>query len=500
MLPLVTNQMKYLMFAEPKLVQDQSLFTFKLSQILQMEEASITARLDKTKTWVAIRNGVDRTKKDAIDALHLPGVGFDEQPALYYPEGSSAAHILGFVGKNNDGENVGYFGIEGFYDKDLSGLPGLMRSDRDLIGRPIFLGTQEKIEPENGRDLVLTIDKTVQDIVKRKLKEGLEQYGSSQGCAIVANPNTGEILALSCLPDFDPDTYYDFPPESYKNSAISDTYEPGSTFKPLVMAAAIQEKVLKADSVMNESGPVTIDKYTIQTWNNQYEGNITMTRVLEKSSNVGMVYVGEKLGRQKLYEYIRKFGFGDLTGVDLDGEVPSYLRPMRNWYGIDFSTATFGQGIAVTPVQMIAGFSAVINGGHLMRPYVVKQMISDRKTQDIQPKEIRRILSDDTSSIMRKMLVSTIENGETKWLRPKGYQIGGKTGTAQIALQGHYDASKTIASFIGFAPVTHPEFVGLVIVREPKTSQWGSETAAPIFFQIAKELIVYYNITPEHTP
>jgi len=495
--PLVTNQTKYRLFAEPKQVADKEILKIKLARALDVEEASIESKLDMTKQWVSLYTGISKEKRDELISLHLNGIGFDEIPSRFYPEGSSSAHILGFVGKNQDGDDVGNVGIEGFYDKDLAGLPGLIRSDRDLIDRPIFLGTQEKIEAENGRDIVLTVDKTVQEIIKRKLIEGVEKYKAKEGCVIVVQPFTLEILGLSCVPDFDQEHYYNYDPSFYIDSAISSLYEPGSTFKPLIMAAAMEEGLITPDSKFNEDGPVKVGEYSIRTWNNQYEGNITMTRILEKSSNVGMVYVGQKLGNKKLLEYIKKYGFGELAGIDLQGEVPGYLKPQSQWYPIDYATATFGQGLAVSPIQMIRAFASVINGGNLMTPHVVKKLISTSSQQEISPQITSRIIKKEVSDKIKQMLVSTIENGETKYLKPKGYVVGGKTGTAQIALQGRYDASKTIASFIGFSPIEKPQFLALVILKEPSTSQWGSETAAPIFFEIAKELIVYYNIAPE---
>lgn len=495
--PLVANQTKYQMYLEPQKMKDEEILKIKLARELMVDEASIEAKIDKTKEWEALYSGITEDQKLRIDALKLAGIGFDPEPSRFYPEGSSSAHILGFVGKNQDGEDVGYFGLEGFYDKDLAGLPGLVRSDLDLIGRPIFLGTQERINPENGRDLVLTIDKSVQAIIKQKLIAGVERYKAKEGCVIVADPYTMEILGLSCIPDFNPEDYYNYDQSWYKDEAISSLYEPGSTFKPLVMAAAMQEKLIKPDSIFDESGQITIGEYKIKTWNDSYEGKITMTRILEKSSNVGMVYVGERLGDKRLLDYIRKYGFGKETGIDLQGEVSGYLKPTSQWYPIDYATATFGQGLAVSPIQMITAFASIINGGYLMTPHVVRALVSDSKEQDIQPRFVRRIVNDDVSAKIKKMLLSTIENGETRYLRPTGYEVGGKTGTAQIPIQGHYDASKTIASFIGFSPIDHPKFVALVILKEPATSQWGSETAAPIFFDIAKDLIVYYNIAPE---
>lgn len=495
--PLVMNQNSYLLYFEPKKIKDPKDVSEKLSGLLQIPEASIEAKIDSSKEWISLKSGIEEDTKKAIDNLHLDGVGFQYEMKRYYPEASLSAHLVGFVGKNSSGDNIGYFGLEGYYDKDLTGLPGFLETERDLIGRPIFIGTQERLNSENGRDLQLSVDKTVQAIMKRRLQEGLDSYKAKQGCVITADPNTMQILGLVCLPDYDNSQYYQFSESFFKNSAISEVYEPGSIFKPLIMAAAIEEKKVKPDDFYQEDGPVQVSGYNIQTWDNKYEGKITMTRILEKSSNVGMVYVGEKLGNDKIYSYLQKYGFGETTGIDLQGETSGYLKPQNSWYPIDYATVTFGQGIAVTPIQMIRAFAALINGGKLLRPTVVEKIIASDNTKEIKPKIDRTVISKKTSEIIKKMLVSTVENGEVKWARPKGYTVGGKTGTAQVPIQGKYDASKTIASFIGFLPAENPKFITLVMLREPQTSPWGSETAAPIFFDIAKELIVYYNITPD---
>jgi cell division protein FtsI/penicillin-binding protein 2 len=493
---LVLNQNSYQLYIEPKKVEDKDKLLHLLSESLEVDEASISAKLDMSKYWVAISGGLTQEQKDKIDKLNLKGIGFDYQTKRFYPEASLSAHILGFLGKDNQGEDVGYLGLEGFYNRDLRGLPGFVETERDILGRPILIGVQQRVEAEDGRDLISTIDKNVQEISKKKLLEGLDKYQAKKGCVITADPKTMAILALVCLPDYDLEKYYLFSEDYYKNSAISDLFEPGSVFKPLIMAAALEEKKIKPNDTYNETGQVSIGEYNIKTWNDKYEGKISMTRILEKSSNVGMVYIGEKLGNNNIYNYLEKYGFGQNTGIDLEGEASGYLKPQKNWYPIDYATVTFGQGIAITPIQMIRAFASIINGGYLMKPYLVQKIVSGNKVTEIKPKVEKRIISQTTSDIIKKMLVSTVENAEVKWDRPKGYSIGGKTGTAQVPIKGFYDASKTIASFIGFAPAADPKFLTLIVLYEPKTSQWGSETAAPLFFEIAKQLIVYYNISP----
>ncbi len=496
--PLVLNQTAYLLYAEPKKIIDKNELIHKIDEILKIGEATLGGKINNDKLWTLVVSGLDKKTKEAISKLKLNGLGFEEESKRFYPEGSAAAHLLGFVGKNDKGENIGYFGLEGYYEKDIAGLPGILKTERDLFGNPIFIGVQSKLESEDGRDLILAIDKTAQQIIKERLKSSLQKYGAKEGCVIVANPMTLEIIALSCLPDFDPEQYYKFSENYFRNPVTSNVYEPGSIFKPLIMAAALNEKVIKPTDMYDESGPVKIGGYEIQTWNKKYEGKITMTRILEKSSNVGMVYVGQKLGEKKILSYLKQYGLGELTGIDLQGEASGFLKSEAEWYPIDYATVTFGQGIVVTPIQMIRSFSSLINGGWLIKPRVVLEIgSSDKEKNQIKQQKIRRVIDERTSILIKKMLEATVEHGEIKWAKPKGYQIGGKTGTAQIPIEGHYDPTKTIASFIGFAPVSEPKFIILVNLKEPSTSPWGSETAAPLFFEIAKELLVYYNIAPE---
>ncbi len=496
--PLVLNQTTYRLFVEPKKLKDKQKVIETIDKVLEIGEATLGSRIDAKKDWVAIQSGITKEYRDKLAKLNLEGIGFEENYQRYYPEASLAAHVLGFVGKTTQGEDTGYFGLEGYYNQDLTGLPGLIKTEKDLLGRYILLGSQEKIESENGRDLILTIDKSVQEIIKKQLLDGLERYKAKEGCVIVADPKNLEIFGLVCLPDFDLTKYYDFSENYFANNAIATLYEPGSIFKPLIMAAAINEKKVKPDDFYNENGPIETGGYEIRTWDNKYEnGKITMTRILEKSSNVGMVYVGQKLGNKNILKYLRNYSLGSYTGIDLQGESSGLLKPPKEWYPIDYATVTFGQGIAITPMQMIRAFSSLINGGELLQPHVVKKIVYGDKEKEIGKKVIRRVIDEKTSEIIKKMLVSTVEHGEYKWVKPKGYKIGGKTGTAQIPIQGKYDPSKTIASFIGFAPADDPKFITLVVLREPKTSIYGSETAAPLFFEIAKQLFVYYNIAPE---
>jgi cell division protein FtsI (penicillin-binding protein 3)/stage V sporulation protein D (sporulation-specific penicillin-binding protein) len=309
-------------------------------------------------------------------------------------------------------------------------------------------------------------------------------------------PQTGNILAMVSLPGYDPQKYVDFEPDLYKNPAVANSYEPGSTFKVLVMAAALDSHEIKPEDKCNIcQGPVDVSDYTIRTWNDKYFPQSTMVEVLQHSDNVGMVFVQRKMGKNKFLSYIKAFGFGQATGVDLQDESSPPLRPERDWRDIDLATASFGQGIAVTPIQMLRAVGAIANKGQLVTPRVVTR-ISNR---EIPISKGEQVVSPEAAAQVTEMMINSVEKGEAKWAKPEGFVIAGKTGTAQIPVAGHYDKDKTIASFVGFAPAYNPRFVMLVTVREPKTSQWGSETAAPLWFDISKEILRYYQISPSRT-
>ena len=279
---------------------------------------------------------------------------------------------------------------------------------------------------------------------------------------------------------------------------MAGSFEPGSTFKVLVIAAALNEHAVTATTVMDESGPVRVGDYTIRTWNNEYHGPQTMSQIIQHSSNVGMVFVEKQLGEDKFIKYIRSFGFGKPTGIDLEDEVSPELRGGDQWGEIDLATASFGQGIAVTPLQMVRAVAAIANGGRLVEPRMVKKTFDAKgKIIEMKPKQGTQVISRESAEIVTEMMINAVDNGEAKWAKPKGYRIAGKTGTSQIPVSGHYDDKKTIASFVGFAPADDPAFVMLVTLREPSSSQWGSETAAPLFFTIARDILLYKGIAPQ---
>lgn len=464
-------------------------------EIIEQIENQIAERLTRKSVWEILEKKVSGQQKQELERLGIPGLGFQLTSSRFYPEASSSAHLLGFVGSDAAGKQKGYFGLEGYYDRELRGIDGTLRQERDALGHPILVGSFREIPPQTGRKLTAYIDRYIQNIVEEELKRGLERYGATAGEVVVMDPKTGGIIASASYPNYNPETYWKFDPSSLANSTISQAYEPGSTFKVLVMAAAIDAGVVGPDTPCEDcSGPVQIGSYTIRTWDGKYQPNLTMTNTIVHSDNTGMVFVAEKLGEQRLLEYLSGFGIGELTGIDLQGERAPAMR--NKWSRIDLATASFGQGVAVTTLQMLRAVGAIANGGQLMTPQVISS-ISGKEQVDISPKPVRQVISPATAAQITEMMVEAVVAGEAKFAAPKGYRIAGKTGTAQIPVAGHYDKEKTITSFVGFAPADDPKFVMITKFSEPTSSQWGSETAAPMWFSIAKKLLLYWGIPPD---
>lgn len=496
--PLVTHKTAYLAYAEPKKITDKTAFIKKISEILEADEASISSKfLDDSLYWVPIAHKVPEEKTTKLKEANLDGLGFEKESLRYYPEASLAAHLLGFVGSDENGQDRGYFGLEGYYEQALRGKPGMLIQEKDAYGLPILLGGGKRVPAEDGQKLELFLDRSVQFILESELKAGIERYGAKEGLIAVMDPETGGILGVAANPAYDPKKFYEYPTDIYPHPLVAKTYEPGSTFKILIMAAGINQRVIGPQTIFHEEGPVHIGEYFVKTWNDKYNGDLTMTQVLEKSSNPGMVFVGRKLGREKVSEYLKNFGLGELSGIDVQEEMSPDLRDSSQWAEIDLATISFGQGIAVTPLQMLRAVGAIANEGNLMQPRVVRRIIDGSgKIIEQKPKITNSVIKPSTAKAVTEMMISAVDQGDAKWAKPAGYRIAGKTGTAQIPIEGHYDAEKTIASFVGFAPADNPRFVMLVILTEPTTSPWGSETAAPLFFKIARELFAYYGISP----
>lgn len=498
---IAANKIAYRVFANPKEIGNVDKTSTLLADGLKIDKASISALLNLDKFWVAVAPQIDEVKKQEVEKMNIPGVGFEQLNVRFYPEASIGAKLLGFVGKTADGENTGYFGLEGYYDRQLRGKTGIAVQVHDAFGRPILAKMNDLSDAVDGRSLTLNIDRSIQFFMEDQLKKGIESFGAKSGMAAAIDPKTGGILAMAAFPTFDPRSYEDFSDEEYRNPFITDAYEPGSTFKPLVMSAAIDKGLVKPDTkcpICNK--PLEIGGYTIRTWNNEYTPNESMTDVIVHSDNVGMVYTSQLLGLNTMISYFDKFGIWQSTGVDLQGELEAPVRDRNSWYPIDVATASFGQGITVTPISLLTAFTAIANGGKRMEPHVVKSIETpEGDVITIPPKVLDTPISEQTAKVMTEMMVQAVDRGESKWTKLDGYRIAGKTGTAQIPIAGHYDPTQTIASFVGFGPAEDPKFLMLVIIDRPQSSIYGAETAAPVFFRIADRILKYYGISPTET-
>lgn len=443
--------------------------------------AYLKSRLALDSNWVSLKHYLSPEEKSAIEDKKITGLGFEDEYVRYYPESSMSAQVLGFVGQDAAGQEQGYFGLEGFFDRILKGRGGKIRTEKDAQGDPILIGNYQFLHTVEGKPLITTIDKKIQYLTERSLKEGIEKYGAQAGNVTIIESKTGKVRAMASFPNYDPSKFSEFPNTSYKNPVVADLFEPGSIFKVLIMAAGLNEKLVTPDTQCDIcSGPVQIGKYSIKTWDETYRPNLSMTDVIVHSDNTGMVFVARKLGVDKFVDYLKKFGFGQKTDIQLQEEVSGTVRNSKDYGDIDLATNSFGQGIAVTPIQMVAAVNTLANKGKYIRPTLIEN----------EPGESWDVLASDAVTSITQIMVQAVDRGEAKWAKPQGMSIAGKTGTAQVPIEGHYDPKKTIASFVGFFPADDPQYTMLVTLKEPQTSQWGSETAAPLWFSIAKQLLL----------
>jgi len=496
--PLVTNKVSYLLYINPTEIKNRNQTISLLSSLLDITKASISAELLPDRLWVSIESGISASKKEEIEKIQLPGAGFEEQYMRFYPEASVAAQLVGFVAKNQDGGDQGYVGLEGFYDRLLRGKEGYLIQLTDALGRPIILNRKPMINGSDGSNLILSLDRSVQFLIEQKLKDGIEKYGATGGMVGIMEPQTGNIIAMAASPSYEPQKYWEYDESLYTNPFITNTYEPGSVLKPIVMAGALDAGLITPQTKCNVcGGPVSVSGYDLHTWDDKYYPNTNMIQVIQHSDNTGMVFVALKMGADRMINYLTKFGFGQSTGIDLQGETSPSLKPRNAWYDVDLATTGFGQGISVTPIELLSAFSALANNGKMMQPRVVTAVENaDGEVKNVPAVVKGTPVSEKTAKVMTEILVNAVEKGEAQWAKLKGYRIAGKTGTASIPLKGHYDQSSTIASFIGFAPADNPKFVMLVILDKPTTSIYAADTAAPLFFDISRDLLGYYGIPP----
>ncbi|MEO8581064.1 MAG: penicillin-binding protein 2 [Patescibacteria group bacterium] len=502
---LVGNRPIFTLFAQPQVLKKTATeIAQALAETLapsDTEEKEIYTDFlhklsDPDKKWVSLQSRLTEEQKQKIADFHFQGIGFDEYEARYYPEASLAANITGFVGKDKQGQDTGYFGIEGQFNLELDSKQTVIKTQKDAKGVPLFHQLTDRVKETNGRDITLTIHRDIQYMLEQKLKQGVEKYGAKSGEVVVMDPITGDIFGMARYPSYQQEQYFDFPPELYKNPLAADAYEPGSIFKILTVSAGIDTGVITPDTQCTTCGSAReISGYTIKTWNDQYTPNISVKDGLAKSDNIDMIFIAEKIGLERFQEYVRKFEIGEPSGVELQEDAGTQLK--KNWREIDLATASFGQGIATTGLQMVKAVGAVANQGKMVKPKIVKSVTVEGTEVPVETQVVGQPISPQTAQTVTDMMVYAAQTGESKWTTSKRYSVAGKTGTAQIPVSGHYDKDRTIASYIGFAPAYNPRFVMLVKFDTPQSSIYGAETAAPLWYSIATELFTRLNIPPD---
>jgi stage V sporulation protein D (sporulation-specific penicillin-binding protein) len=483
--------------ASPQDIKDIEKTATLLSTALNMDKESliqvISEAKSKKKATIFIKRKISDEESEAVRKLNLKGIYFTKETKRFYPERNLASHVLGFTGIDSQGLD----GVELIYDKYLRGVPGRIVSETDALSRKLPFGVEKYIPPEDGLNLQLTIDKVIQHIAERELEKALVEHGAKRGTIIVMDPRTGEILAMANKPDYDPNDFKKYPPKLWRNSAVSDVYEPGSTFKIITASAGLEEGVVRPDDKFFDPGYIIVSGVRIGCWRHGGHGSQTFVQVVENSCNPGFVEVGMKLGKDRFVKYIRGFGFGDTTGIDLPGEARGIFDPSKIG-PVELATISFGQGISVTPIQLIAAVSAVANDGKLIQPHVAKAILdkNGKVIHEFTPNAVRQVISHETAQEMKKILESVVTNGTGGRAKIEGYKVAGKTGTAE-----KYAAGKYVASFVGFAPADDPRLAALVIIDEPMGGTiYGGQIAGPIFKKVMADSLNYIGIKPEMPP
>lgn len=498
--PLATNVSAPTVYVVPRQIKDPVETAEKLAAVLNMSKEKAYKDITKSESIVTIKEGkkISHEKAKEIRALGLHGVYIGEDSKRHYPFGSYLAHVLGFAGVDNQG----LMGLELYYDKELSGERGAVKFYANAKGQRMNDMADDYEPPVNGLDLMLTIDTKIQTVVERELENAQAKYDPDGIIAIAMNPNNGEILAMSSRPNFDPANFRNVQQEVYnRNLPIWSTYEPGSTFKIITLAAALQEQKVDLDKEhFHDPGFVEVGGARLKCWKRGGHGSETFLQVVQNSCNPGFVELGQRLGKDTLFKYIKDFGFGIKTGVDLQGEGTGILFNLNRVGPVELATTAFGQGVSVTPIQQVAAVSAAINGGTLYKPYIAKELV-DPITKEVvmrnTPVEKRKVISEETSKKIRYALESVVAQGSGGKAFVDSYRIGGKTGTAQKAQNGRYLENNYILSFVGFAPADDPQLVVYVAVDNPKGAiQFGSQVSAPIVGNIMRDSLPILGVKP----
>ena len=482
----------------PNQIKDKEGTTQKLAEILGVSYEDMYKHVSKKTSIERVHpegRQLSYETADKIKDLKLDGVYLVKESKRSYPYDTYLAHTLGFVGVDNQGLS----GIELTYDKYLTGEDGAIKYYSDAKGNRLKLNEVYE-QPQDGMNITLTINNEIQSSLERELDNAVTKYDPDRAIGIVMDPNNGEILAMSARPNFSPNNYQNYSLEEInRNLPIWATYEPGSTFKIITLAAALEEGKVDLDKdTYNDSGSIKVENATLHCWKHGGHGHETFLQVVENSCNPGFVVLGQRLGKNKLFEYIDKFGFGKKTGIDLNGEGTGIIFDLNKVGPVELATTAFGQGVSVTPIQQITAVSAAINGGKLYKPYIVKSINEPETNTVIQENKktlVRQVISEKTSAEVKRALESVVANGSGRTAYIDGYRVGGKTGTAQKVENGHYLDNNYILSFIGFLPADDPQVVVYVAVDNPKgTVQYGGTTVGPIAKAVLKDSIKALNI------
>lgn len=503
--PIAVNKEYEMTYIAPKEIADPALIARELSGILNVSYDEILRKASKAgDPFEIIKKKISDGEAQVLKEKNLPGVHMMPEKYRHYPGNTLASQVVGFASLDPDAKNPGY-GIEAFFNQELAGKPGEIKQEKDAAGRWIPLADRDVVKVEHGDDLVLTIDKTIQHETERILTSAVEKYGADSASAIVMDPYTGKILAMATAPTFDPNKYREVADyQLFLNQNVTFEYEPGSIMKPLTMAFGIEEGKVTPDSTYTDPGVVSIAGYDIRNAEDKTYGTSNMYKVLDESINTGVIHVEQLVGNEKFKAYLERLGFGKKTGIDLPAETFGNIKNLENTKKqIQFFTASFGQGITTTPLQMTAAYAALANGGALMQPQVIDRVIkSSGEEVKIEPKEVRRVFSKNTSQEMAKMLRSVVVNGHGKRADVPGYLVGGKTGTAQVAKSGSkgYEEGTSIGSFAGYAPLNDPKYVIVVKIDNPRNVEWAESSAAPAFGEIMKFLLEYGHVPATEDP
>lgn len=499
--PAATNQQLTLIYADTRTVDDPAKTAAALAPLINRTPEELLPILSKPDDpYEPLLHYAPDAVADQVRALQLPGIGFAPEKARVYPEAGIGGHLLGFLGWDDTGARKGRYGLEGKWDAALAGTPGVLRAEKDSGGRWITVTDREFVPAKDGDALVLTIDRTIQYFACQKVKEAVRRHGAASGQVLILDPKTGAILAMCSVPDYDPNRYNEVQDITvFSNPAVAASWEPGSIMKPLTMAAAMNEGKIGPRTTFTDEGSVKYGQFTVKNSDGKAHGVVDMTTVLERSLNTGAIFAQERIGLDRFRDYLKNFGFGELTGLEVSGERKGDLTSLEKRGQIFAATASYGQGVTVTPIQMLQAFGALANGGLMMQPHLVAEVRApDGTVRPTVPAPVRQVVSERTATLLGGMLVSVVENGHGKKAGVEGYRVAGKTGTAQIARSDGpgYEAQATIGSFIGYAPVDDPKFVMLVRIDRPQTTAFAEATAAPVFGEMAAFLLQYFGVPP----